>query len=150
MANLAAIVVWSVVHAAQKQALLLEGAAQADVAVTELERIWKWMRAERAFATLSPIARAQLIQELCVRARTPEEIRVMAVPLAQLMTIFNCEPGELVPRYDQLLRRAGRSATESQAVADTLVRGIQLSAVSFEEMLEAMLAFYDTPLGTAA
>lgn len=114
LANLIAVLIWSVIHATRKQSLLVEASGQADVEVAELERIWDWMRREKAFSTLSPIVRAELIRDLCVRARTPDEIRAMAAPLAQLAVIFDSDLTSLVPRFDQLLRRAGKGAADAE------------------------------------
>jgi hypothetical protein len=143
--SLVAAVVWSVVLAARKEAILVSASAQgADVSVSEAEELWRWMGRETAFAVLHPLKRAELIRALTAQARNPTEIRAMAVPIAQLALVFDCDPEWLTPRFDQLLRLYDRKADDAVAVADQLTRSTQLAAASFEEMVEAMLAVGDS------
>ena len=138
--SLIAALAWSVILAIKKQSILVDASVQgADVSVEEAEEIWQWMKSEKSFAVMPPLKRAELIRELAGKARSPDEIRVAAGPIAQLSVVFGCDPNWLAPRFDQLLRLYGKSADESMEVADTLTRGSQLSAASFEEMVEAML-----------
>jgi hypothetical protein len=144
--NVVAALIWSVVLAAQKESLLVDGAVESGADVEDLEDLWQWMRREKAFATMPPIERARLIKLLCIRARTPEEIREMSIPIAHLKVIFEPELESLVERFDVLLRRTDKSAAEATEVADVMTRGTQLSAASFDEMLDAMVAAYvDSP-----
>lgn len=137
-----AALVWSVVLAARKESILVSASAQgADVNVDDAEEIWRWMGREKSFAVLHPLKRAELIRVLAAQARNPAEIRAIAVPIAQLALVFGCDPVWLAPRFDQLLRLYDKRADDAVAVADQLTRGTQLAAASFEEMLEAMLAF---------
>lgn len=139
--NLVAATVWSVVLAVKKQSILVGAAAQgADISVDEADEVWQWMKKQQSFAVLDPLKRAELIQALATQARDPEEIRAVAVPIAQLAVVFDCDPIWLAPRFDQLLRLYGHDATEAMDVADTLTRGTQLAAATFPEMIEAMLA----------
>ena len=138
--SLAALVVWSVVLAIKKQSILVNAAVQgADVSREDAEEIWQWMKEETSFAALPPLKRAELIKTLAIKARKPAEIRAMAIPIAQLALIFECDPLWLAPRFDQLLRLYGHDADEAPEVADTLTASTQLAAASFEEMVEAML-----------
>jgi hypothetical protein len=148
--NVVAALIWSIVRAAQKESLLAAGSAESGIDVEELDDLWGWMGHEKAFATMPPLERARLIKLLCMRARTPDEIREMSIPIAHLEVIFEVELDYLVERFDVLLRRAGKSAAEATEVADVLTRSTQASAASFDEMLDALVAFYDDGTGDAA
>lgn len=138
--SLVALVVWSLVLAIKKQSILVNAAVQgADVSREDAEEIWQWMKGEKSFAAVPPLKRAELIKTLAIKARKPVEIRAMAIPIAQLALIFECDPVWLAPRFDQLLRLYGHDAAEGPEVADTLTASTQLAAASFEEMVEAML-----------
>lgn len=139
--NLVAATIWSVVLIVKKQSILVGAAAQgADISVDEADEVWQWMKKQQGSAVLDPLKRAELIRTLATQARNPEEIRAMAVPIAQLAVVFDCDPIWLAPRFDQLLRLYGHEATEAIDVADILTRGTQLAAATFPEMIEAMLA----------
>ena len=138
--SLVALIVWSVVLAIKKQSILVNAAVQgADVSREDAEEIWQWMKGEKSFAAIPPLKRAELIKALATEARKPAEIRAMAIPIAQLALIFECDPLWLAPRFDQLLRLYGNDAGEAPEVADTLTTSTQLAAASFEEMVEAVL-----------
>jgi hypothetical protein len=138
--SLIALIVWSIVLALKKQSILISAAAQGpDVDRKEAEEIWQWMGAEESFASIPPLKRAELIKALAAKARKPEEIRAMAVPIAQLSLIFECDPLWLAPRFDQLLRLYGRDASKATETAETLTATTQLAPISFEETVEAML-----------
>jgi hypothetical protein len=142
--SLVAVVAWSRVLALKKQSILVNAAVQGgDVSVNEAEEIWHWMGEEESFAALPPLKRAELIRALAAKARKPAEIRAMAVPIAQLAMVFDCDPDWLAPRFDQLLRLYGHGAHEATEVAGTLTSSTQLAAASFEEMVEAMLVIAD-------
>ncbi|MGH6866777.1 MAG: hypothetical protein ACREDO_11555 [Methyloceanibacter sp.] len=137
--NALAVLVWSVVLAAKKQAILTAASVQGSaVSVNDAEEIWRGMGRQKSFSTLPPLGRAELIRALSVQAREPEEIKAMSAPIAQLSVIFGCDPQWLAPRFDQLLRLYGKHAHQATEVADTLMRATQLAATSFEEMVEAM------------
>jgi hypothetical protein len=138
--SLIALIVWSVVLAIKKQLILVGAAVQgADVSRQDAEDIWQWMGTEKSFAAIPPLKRAELIKALAIKARKPEEIRAMAVPIAQLSLIFDCDPLWLAPRFDQLLRLYGQDADEATETAETLTTSTQLAPISFKEMVEAML-----------
>ncbi len=138
--NIVAALLWSVILAAKKQSILVDASVQSsDMSVEEADEIWHWMKKQNAFAVMRPLRRGELIGALAGQARSPSEIRPMAVAVAQLSVIFDCDPIWLAPRFDQLLRLYGESAPDSEKVADTLVTGTKQSAASFEEMLEAAI-----------
>lgn len=138
--SLVALIAWSVVLAIKNQSILISAAVQgADITKEEAEEIWRWMKGEKSFAAIPPLKRAELIKALAVKARKPEEIRAMAVPIAQLSLIFDCDPLWLAPLFDQLLRLDGHDADEATQTAETLTASTQLAPISFEEMVEAML-----------
>jgi hypothetical protein len=138
--NLIAALVWSGILAAKKQSILVDASVQStNMSVEEADEIWHWMKKQKAFAVIRPLRRGELIGALAGQARSPSEIRPMAVAVAQLSVIFDCDPIWLAPRFDQLLRLYGESAADSEKVADTLVTSTKQSAASFEEMLEAAI-----------
>ena len=139
-ANVVAALLWSVILAAKKQSNLVDASVQStDMTVEEADEIWHWMKKQKAFAVIRPLRRGELIGALAGQARSPSEIRPMAVAVAQLSVIFDCDPIWLAPRFDQLLRLYGESAADSEKVADTLVTGTKQSATSFKDMLAGMI-----------
>ena len=74
------------------------------MSVEEAEEIWQWMRKQKAFAVLPPLKRGELIRALAEQARSPSEIRPMAIAIAQLSVVFDYDPIKLSPRFDQMLR----------------------------------------------
>jgi hypothetical protein len=144
--SVVAALAWSLVLAAQKQAILVDASVQStDLSVEEANELWSWMAHERSFAGLRPLKRAELIRELAARGRTAREIRAMAVPIAGLATVFGCDANWLAPRFDQVLRFFGHEAAEAADVADILTTGTQQSAASFEDMVEALVTFASGP-----
>jgi hypothetical protein len=139
-ANVVAALLWSVILAAKKQSILVDASVQStDMTVEEADEIWHWMKKQKAFAVIRPLRRGELIGALAGQARSPSEIRPMAVAVAQLSVIFDCDPIWLAPRFDQLLRLYGESAADSEKIADTLVTGTKQSATSFKDMLAGMI-----------
>jgi len=137
--NVVAALVWSAILAAKKQSILVDASVQStDMSVEEADEIWHWMKKQKAFAVMRPLRRGELIGALAGQARSPAEIRPMAVAVAQLSVIFDCDAIKLAPRFDQLLRLYGKRATESEEVADMLVTATKQSATTFEDMLVAM------------
>lgn len=138
--NVVAALVWSGILAAKKQSILVDASVQsADMSFEEADEIWDWMGRQKAFAVMRPLERGELIRALAEQARSAQEIRPMAVAIAQLSVIFDCEAVWLTPRFDQVLRLYGKSATDSEEVADTFVTATKNSASTFEEMLTAMI-----------
>jgi len=138
--SLIALLAWSIVLAIKKQSILISAAVQgADISREEAEEIWEWMKEEKSFAAIPPLVRAELVKALAMKARNRQEIQAMAVPIAQLSLIFDCDSLWLAPRFDQLLRLYGHEAGEAVEVADTLTASTQLAPATFEEMVEAML-----------
>jgi len=138
--NIVAGLIWSAILAVKKEAILVNASVQsADMSVEEVGEIWDWMRKEKAFAVIRPLQRGELIRVLAEQARSPQEIRPMAVAVAQLSVIFDHDALWLAPRFDQLLRLYDKSASDSEEVADLLVTSTKRSAASFEDMLIAMI-----------
>lgn len=138
--NVVAVLVWSGVLAARKQAILVDASVQsADMSVEEADDIWMWMSKEKAFAVMRPLERGELIRALAEQARSPSEIRPMAIAIAQLSVIFDYDAIKLAPQFDQVLRLYGKSAVDSEEVADTFTTATKRSAASFEDMLVAMI-----------
>lgn len=138
--NLVAALTWSGVLAAKKQSIMVNASVQStDMSVEEAEELWAWMRKQKAFAVMPPLERGELIRALAEQARSPSEIRSMAVAVAQLSVIFDYNAIELVPRFDQVLRLHGKNASDSEEVADTLTTATKRSAASFEDMLVGMI-----------
>jgi hypothetical protein len=138
--NVVAALAWSGILAAKKQSILIDASVQSvDMSPEEAGEIWDWMGGQKAFAVMRPLERGELIRALAEQARGPREIRPMAVAIAQLSVIFDCDAISLTPRFDQVLRLYGKSATDSEEVADTFVTATKNSAATFEEMLTAMI-----------
>jgi hypothetical protein len=86
--NVAAMVAWSVILAAKKQALLVDASVQSvDMTPEEADEIWHWMKGQKAFAVLRPLDRCRLIGDLAGQARSPREIRPMAKAIALLAVV---------------------------------------------------------------
>ncbi len=138
-----AIVVWSVVLAVKKQSILVNASTQGVISTEEAEDLYGWMGQEKSFSAMRPLTRAELVRVLAARTHTPSEIRAMAVPIAQLSAVFDCDPIWLAPRYDRLVRGYGRSAHQATEVADELSRITKATAASFEETVDALLLVVD-------
>jgi hypothetical protein len=140
LVSVSATVTWSVTLAARNQSVLVGAAVQStSMSRNDAEALWKWMKRESAFGVLPPIERSKLIRALAGQARDPDEIRPMAIAVAQLSRIFDCDAVWLAPRFDQLLRLYGKDAADSEEVADTLTTATKNSATTFKDMLEAMI-----------
>jgi hypothetical protein len=138
--NVIATLVWATILAARKQSILIGATVRsADMSRDEAEELFKWMNRHGAFAAVGPIERAELIRALAGQARSPAEIRPMSVSISHLAVIFERDPLWLVPRFDQLLRLYGESASDSEKVADTLTAATKNSAASFKDMVDAMI-----------
>lgn len=138
--NIVAALIWSAILAVKNEAILVDASVQsADMSVEEAGEILDWMKKEKAFAVIPPLQRGELIRALAEQARSPQEIRPMAVAVAQLSVIFDHDALWLAPRFDQLLRLYEKSASDSEEVADLLVTSTKRSAATFEDMLIAMI-----------
>lgn len=138
--NVVAALIWSAILAVKNEAILVDASVQsADMSVEEAGEILDWMKKEKAFAVIPPLQRGELIRALAEQARSPQEIRPMAVAVAQLSVIFDHDVLWLAPRFDQLLRLYDKSASDSEEVADLLVTSTKRSAATFEDMLIAMI-----------
>jgi lysozyme len=139
--NVVAIVIWSIRLAMQKETLLTFAATQSARTKEEMEALYDRLhRSHQAFRLLGPIRLAELISHLAQRGRDPGEIAEMARPVAMLSTVNDVGLGWMAVRFDRILRLYGDPATESMRIADTLTRATQLSAITFEEMVDATIA----------
>jgi hypothetical protein len=97
---------------------------------------------------LGPRRRSHLVRLLAERARTAEEIEVMAPPIGLLWTIAHKPDLDwLVERFDTILRLYDETPAQAMRIADSLVEGARQSAATLREMLEAAAV---TGTGTAA
>lgn len=138
--NVVAAFVWAVILAAKKQSILVDAIVRSsDMTAEDADALYEWMNGEGAFTVLRPLERADLIRAPAGQARKPSEIRPMAIAISQLAVISGCDAIWLAPRFDQLLRLYGKNAADSEEVADTLTSATKISAMTFEEALEAMI-----------
>lgn len=137
--NLVGLLVWSLYLAAQKQTHLIYASTQSGTSKDEMYRLHKRLwNGDKAFRILGPIETARLVSLLAQRARSPEEIEEMALPIAMLSVTHSSDLDWLVNGFDSILRLHGEPATASMRLADTLSAGTKESAATFEEMVEAM------------
>lgn len=130
--------------ALKQESLLESAAAESNRTKEDMEALHgRLTDSHTAFERLGPIGTANLIRLLAHRERSPEEIEMMALPIMMLLATF--QPGsveELVEKFDRLLRLTGEPANRAMNIADTLTAGTQASAATFNEMLDALIAFY--------
>jgi hypothetical protein len=138
--NVCGLLVHAVWLAFQKDALLTHAATQCDVTGQEIRDLADTLDGNEYLQGMGPIDRARLVDYLSERARTPEEIGAMAPPIAALWTLERPPLDWLVERFDRILRLYGHSADDSMEVSDTLVRTNQVSAGTFIEIVDAMIA----------
>jgi hypothetical protein len=139
LASLLGVLGWSVWLAAKKESLLVSAAIQIGSTKQEMQELHSRLyKSHRAFQQLGPIRLADLIRLIAERARRPQEIEAMALPIAMLSVTQECELPWLVEYFDRLLRLYGKAASESMAVADALTVATQNAAASFREMVEGM------------
>lgn len=68
----------------------------------------------------------------------------MAPAMAALWVIFRPDLETFVGKFDRLMRLASEPPERAMDVADVLTAGTQNTAAPFDEMLDAMLAVYDS------
>jgi hypothetical protein len=127
--------------AMQKDGHLVFAATRASAARADVRDLYDRLYASHmVFKYLGPISTAELVALLADRARTLDEIENMAVPVA-LLSVAHVQPDlvALVERVDRLLRLWQKPASEAMSVADTLTAATQVSAASFEAMLDGMI-----------
>lgn len=140
-ANVVAFAAVSVRLAMKQEEMLLYAGTQCGASKEEMYALSHWMQKESGpFAMMGPLERAQLISELAQRARSPEEIRQMALPIALLWVVHRPDLAWLVEQFDRLLRLYGLEADESMRVADNVSGASKASAATFKEMIDAMVA----------
>ncbi len=96
------------------------------------------------FQVLGLLGSARLAAALAKCARSPEEITLMAKPIAMLGAVFHENPVALAPRFDRLMRRFGEPPERAMHMADVLTRASQLTPGSFEEVMKGLEAFVGT------
>jgi hypothetical protein len=137
---ISAVITWSIVLAIRKQSILTAATVEAlDLTPVQAGEIWRWMGTERSFASIGPLERAELIRVLAASAREQEEIRLLAVPIAELSLQFDLDPSWLASHFDRLLRLYGMEAARASEAAATVAATIRLSPAAPREIVEAML-----------
>lgn len=140
-----ALLITSLRLAIEHESLLVSAAVESNRTKEEMTALYERLKGSHtAFQWLGPIGTAKLIWLLAQRARAPDEIESMALPIAMLLAAFR--PGEiehLVEKFDRLMRLAGEPASRAMKVADSLTTGTQAGAATFNEMLDAMIAVYE-------
>jgi hypothetical protein len=140
-ANALGILGWSVRLAMQKESLLVYAAIQAATSKERMQALHRELqKSDKAFRALGPIELARLIKCLSERGRGPDEIEHMARPIALLQVVHKPRLEELVEKFDRLLRLCSEPAENALAVADRLTKATQVSAATFQEMLDASVA----------
>lgn len=141
-----AFVLYGIGLAMRQETLLVSAAVESNTTKEEMEALHNQLRkAHTAFRWLGSIRTAELIRLLAQRARSPQEIIEMALPIAMLFAAF--QPGRmenLVVGFDRLLRLSRQPASESMRTADVLTRATQLGAGNLQETLDGLLAFYES------
>jgi hypothetical protein len=138
-ANALGFVIWGVVHAAKIDEELTYAAIQADVPQASVKAAYHWLGKQRELRAMGPRRRAMLVRLLCERARSPDEVRDMALPIGMLWLTHKPDLAWLVEQFDAALRVYGEPASASMRLADVLTVGTQQSAANFEQMLEALV-----------
>jgi hypothetical protein len=85
---------------------------------------------------------ARLMDLISQHHRSLPEVEAMVVPIAHLYIINkpDVELAQLVDDFDTLLRVWGKPATEATSVADTLTGMNSVSAGTFQQNMDAMIA----------
>lgn len=96
-----------------------------------------------AFLSLGSVETAQLLSEIAQRGRSISEIEDMARPIAMGLVTHDLEMRSFVDKIDRLLRLYGEPAGQTMRVMDVLTKGAQVSAATFEEMLDASIKAVD-------
>lgn len=94
----------------------------------------------RPLQFLGLLGTARLAAALAKRARSRDEVSLMAKPVAMLCAVFHEKPEDLTPRLDELMRRFGEPAESSMHVADVLTRAAQLTPGSLQQVMEGVEA----------
>jgi len=141
LANLVGFLGWSLHLAMKKESLLVYAASQAGCSKNDmLELHDRLYGGHKAFRLLGPIKVAELLKRMSERGRDLNEIEEMAQPIALLHVAHKVALEEVTDKFDQLLRLYGEPAGKAMSVADKLTKSAQLSAATFEEMLDSAIA----------
>jgi len=145
-ANIIAAIIWSIRLAIKKDHLLTSASAQSTVEKKELEGLYDQLpNVHKVFKAIGPIDRARLLFALSRRGRNIDEMSKIAVPVALVWYVHKPELEAFVDQFDRLLRLWGKSADEAMSVADMITAASQHSAATFDEMMEALVAFKEAP-----
>lgn len=150
--NLIAILTWSCVLALRAEEKLRYAATETDKPVAEIKQLAKRLRRGEGLKAIGPLEQAEMIKLLAERARSIEEIEVMAPAIGSLSLLHGAPLPWLVEHFDRLLRVAGEPAEKAMEAAATLSASTKQAAASFTETLEAMITVYagETPSQEAA
>lgn len=138
--GLLAVVVWSLHLAFRKQDILAYAATQAGVERGEMEALQGELRTWKEFKVLGPIKTANLISALSQRARSVDDIRAMAPPIALLYVVHRSDLDGLVSRFNQLMRLYGMTRDKAMHLADMLTAATRRSPATFDDTLDGLLA----------
>lgn len=139
-ANILLAVALSIKLAFQEDDLLAHAAAVSGSTKEELKWLVKRLRWEhQVFHYIRPVARVQLIDHLCQRARNVAEIEAMAPAIAMLWVMERPELGKFVADFDRLLRLWRKPASEAMSVADTIASMGQHSPMNTQEAIVSLI-----------
>jgi hypothetical protein len=140
--NIVAGLVWSVILAARVESRLVYAAIQAGESRETMKALAARLAQRKELKVLGPVERADLVQLLADRARTPGEIEEMAVPIGMLKTIHGSPLPWLVESFDRLLRLTNEPASKAAEAADIIHATAQNSVCTFKEIVDAFMTFY--------
>lgn len=142
-ANIALLVVKSVklavIQEDQHQKVAIQtGTTKKEVSAAQA-RIWA---SNKTIRGLGPRGIARLMDLISQHHRTLPEVEEMVLPIAFLYIINrpDVEMEKLVDDFDTLLRVWGKPATSAMSIADTLTGMNSVSAGTFQQNMDAMIA----------
>jgi hypothetical protein len=141
--NVLAILAWSVVLALRVEKKLLPAATEAGESIAAMKRLSKRLNERQDLKTLGPIEKADLIKLLAERGRSTSEIEDMVGPIAGLKLLHDPPLDWLADRFDRILRLTDEPASEATQAAATISATAQSAAVSFTDIVEAFVTFYE-------
>ncbi|HMI80822.1 MAG TPA: hypothetical protein VK480_03455 [Solirubrobacterales bacterium] len=148
--NVVAFLAWGFAQGVRIEKKLTYASLKTESSASDLEDVAGWVRTQPQMKGLRPVVVAELIKLLAERGRSIDEIKAMVVPIGLLQLTHEPDSEWLVDRFDRLLRRADEPASKAMQVADIITNSWQRSASTFEDIIEALVAFYDGPMEEAA
>ncbi|MBA3414054.1 MAG: hypothetical protein H0U10_02375, partial [Chloroflexia bacterium] len=125
----------------EHESTLARAAAVSRSTLPEMTALAKRLRRDhRVFRYLRSQTTAELINHLSDRARGIAEIEAMAPPIAALWIIDRPEMRKFVADFDRLLRLYRKRADQATAVADTVTAASQISPMTTQETIDALLS----------